>query len=224
MKDRQISVVVVDDHSMFRQGIMNLLGEHTQISILFDAKDGLDFQRKIEQYGLPDVVLMDVNMPVMNGYEATRWLKKEYKDVHVLALSMDDGEENIIKMIRYGAGGYLLKTSSIDELLRGILTIYQTGSYINDYISGRLITNVRTLPKTEEPETSSLTHREKQLLFHCCSEKPYKEIALEMGISINTLNNYREELGNKLNIRSRVGLVIYAIKNGIVKVDDLPDL
>ena len=224
MEEPVIKVAIVDDHSMLRQGIINLLSENEQISILFDAKDGLELQKKVKQFGPPDVVLMDVNMPLMNGCQATLWIKKEYPQVHVLALSMDDQEDNIIKMIRYGAGGYLMKTSSIDELVKGIFTIARTGTYINEYISGRLITSVRNAVKGNEPELVSLTAREKQLLFYCCSEMPYKEIALQMNISLNTLNNYRDELGIKLNVRSRVGLVLYAIKKGIVKVQDLPDM
>ena len=224
MKEPVISVAIVDDHSLLRQGIINLLSENEQISVLFDAKDGIDFQKKIKQLGLPDVVLMDVNMPVMNGCEATRWLKKEHPGVHVLALSMDDQEENIIKMIRYGAGGYLMKTSSIDELTKGIITIAHTGAYINEYISGRLINNVRNAASASVDELVNLTTRERQLLFYCCSEMLYKEIALQMNISLNTLNNYRDELGAKLGIRSRVGLVLYAIKKGIVRVEDLPNV
>lgn len=220
MKEPLINVAVVDDHAMFRAGIINLLDEHEEINVLFDAKEGADLQKKIKQYGTPEVVLMDVSMPIMDGCEATLWLKQTYPQVHVLALSMDDQEAKVIRMIRYGAGGYLLKTSTIDELVKGILIIAATGSYINEYVSGRLLNAVRN-GNIDKEISNQLTNREKEFLFYCCSELNYKEIALKMNISTNTVNNYRDVLGEKLNVRSRVGLVLYVIKNGIVKVEDL---
>lgn len=224
MQESAISVAIVDDHSMLRQGLKTLLSENNKVFILFDARDGLDLQKKIRQYGTPEVVLMDINMPVIDGFEATRWIKSEYPQVHVLALSMDNGEENIIRMIRCGAGGYLLKSSTIDEVLKGITTISHTGIYFNEHISNSLLKTVRKDAIDIESEAMQLTIREKELLFYSCSELTYKQIALKMNISVNTLKNYRDGIGAKLDIKSRVGMVLYAIKSGIVKVKDLPDL
>ncbi len=217
-----VSIAVVDDHSLFRAGIIKLLNENDDISILFGAINGKDLQTKIQQYGLPEVVLMDVNMPVMDGCEATKWLKKEFPQAHVLALSMDEQENKVIKMIKFGAGGYLLKDSTTDEVVRGILTIAKNGSYLNEYVSGRLINNLRN-DSNSRINTDNFTSREKEFIFYCCSEMTYKEIAVKMNISVKTVNNYREDIFEKLNLRNRVGLVLYAIKKGIVKVEDIPE-
>lgn len=221
MTDPLINVAIVDDHNLFRSGIINLLNEREEINILFDAKDGLDMQNKIRQYGVPDVILMDVNMPVMDGCEATRWVKKEYPQVHVLALSMIDQEVKIITMIKYGAGGYLLKDSTTDEVAKGISSIAKTGVFLNEHLSGRLFSSIRNNNGSKN-YVLDLTKREKEFMYHCCSEMPYKEIAVKMDISVKTVNNYREALFEKLNLKSRVGLVLFAIKNDVVKVTDIP--
>ena len=221
MTRSRIDVAIVDDHTLFREGIANLLSERQEISILFGAKHGVDLQGKVKQHGVPEVVLMDVNMPVMDGCEATRWIKKEHPQVHVLALSMDDNEMKVIRMIKYGAGGYLLKDSTTDEVLKGILTIAKTGAYLNEQISCRLLNSIRQ-ENTAKHLITDFTLREKEFMHFCCSEMTYKEIAVNMNITVKTVNNYREGLFEKLNLRTRVGLVLYAIKNDIVKIDEIP--
>lgn len=220
MKTRNITVSIVDDHTLFRDGLSNLLSEFDHISIGFEAKNGYDMQEKLRMHGAPEVMLMDINMPVMDGYAATAWLKENHPGVHVLALSMYEDDVSIIKMLRKGAGGYILKECNADELVRAIQSIIDTDYYINELVTGKLIRSVREEGSEETGVVvrPAFSAREMEFLQLCCSELTYKEIADRMIISPRTVDGYREALFEKLEIKSRIGLVLYAIKNKIVSV------
>lgn len=211
-----IQIAIVDDHTLFRQGIGSLLSEYKEIEILFDAANGLELQEKITRYPLPQVILMDITMPIMNGYETTAWIKQNYPDVRVLALSMFEEDEPIIKMLKSGAGGYVLKESKASDLVYAVKTIATHGIFLNNLVSGKLLRSIQdnTLPK--EP-ASGLTANETRFLEYCCSELTYKEIADKMFLSPHTIDNYREALFQKFDIKSRTGLVMFALKNNIAK-------
>ena len=201
----------MDDHTLFRNGVASLMGEFDELQVVFEAENGQQLQEALIKRGLPDVVLMDINMPVMDGYEATAWLKKNQPQVKVLALSMFEDDQAIIKMIRCGACGYVLKESKPRELLEAIKTIHTKGVYINEMVSGKLIRSVT------EDEDAEITKKELDFLKYCCSELTYKEIADKMNVSPRTVDNYREALFLKLNLKSRTGLVLYAIQNQVFK-------
>jgi DNA-binding NarL/FixJ family response regulator len=167
-------------------------------------------QYALAKHQLPNVVLMDINMPVMDGYDATTWLKKNYPQLKVLALSMFEDDKAVIKMIKCGASGYVLKESKPGELLDAIKTIHTKGVYINELVSGKLIRSV-----ADDDEGPDFTRKELEFLRLCCSELTYKEIADKMFVSPRTVDNYREALFLKLNLKSRTGLVLYAIQNQI---------
>lgn len=217
MLETPVRIAIVDDHSMFREGLANLLMEHAQIKILFEARNGLTMQEAVAKHGPPDVMLMDINMPGMNGHEATSWLKQHFPSIHVLALSMYEDDETIIKMIRSGAGGYILKESNVHELVRAIFSINQTGFYINQVVSGRLIRNIQE--KNADGQSPSpkklLSAREIKFTQMCCSDLTYKEIADVMKVSHRTVDGYRDAIFEKLQVKSRTGLVLFAIKEGI---------
>jgi DNA-binding NarL/FixJ family response regulator len=215
MEETKIKVGVVDDHALFRRGIANLLSEFEDILVVFDIANGRELQGALVQKGRVDVVLMDINMPVMDGYKATRWLKEQYPGIHVLALSMLDEDEDIIRMLKAGAGGYVLKESQPSELYTAIKKISRDGLFINDSVSGKLLRSIRSGDDSKN-DSSRLTEREREFIKHCVSEMTYKEIAEKMGISPRSVDNYREALFEKLGIKSRVGLVLFALKNGIV--------
>jgi DNA-binding NarL/FixJ family response regulator len=219
MPTDSITFAMVDDHAMFRAGLVSLLSEYSQIKILFEAGNGLEMIEQLKAHGCPDVMLMDINMRGMDGHEATSWLKQKYPHVHILALSMYEDDTTIIKMIRNGAGGYILKESHVQELVQAIITIHKTGYYINDIISGRL---VRTLQGDAGPDVSLqevLSPRELEFTKLSCSELTYKEIADEMKVSPRTVDGYRQAVFEKLQLKSRVGLVLYAIENGLFKIN-----
>lgn len=214
MENEEIRIAVVDDHTLFRQGISSLLSENEEIKIVFDAANGAVMKEKITKHPLPHVVLMDITMPLVNGYEATSWLKQNYPSVKVLALSMFEDDEPIIKMLKCGAGGYILKESNASDLMYAIKTIARHDYFLNDLVSGKLLRSIQDEVKTPDP-VAELTANEIRFLELCCSELTYKDIAGKMCLSPHTIDNYRDSLFQKLDLKSRTGLVIFALKNNI---------
>jgi len=210
MATDKILIAIVDDHTLFRNGVAGLMSEFDELQVVFEAENGQQMQYALAKHALPDVMLMDINMPVMDGYETTAWLKKNYPQVKVLALSMFEDDKAVIKMIKNGASGYVLKESKPGELLDAIKTIHTKGVYINDMVSGKLIRSV-----ADGDDGPDFTKKELEFLHLCCSELTYKEIADKMFVSPRTVDNYREALFLKLNLKSRTGLVLYAIQNQI---------
>ncbi|HTK19547.1 MAG TPA: response regulator transcription factor [Mucilaginibacter sp.] len=210
MAAEKILIAIVDDHTLFRNGVAGLMSEFDELEVVFEAENGQQMQYALSRHQLPDVVLMDINMPVMDGYETTAWLKKNYPQIKVLALSMFEDDKAVIKMIKNGASGYVLKESKPAELLDAIKTIHTKGIYINELVSGKLIRSLNT-----EENGLEFTKKELEFLHLCCSELTYKEIADKMFVSPRTVDNYREALFLKLNLKSRTGLVLYAIQNQI---------
>ncbi len=210
------TIALVDDHAMFRSGIARLLAEFNDVHVVFEASNGIELQEEIKKHPLPDVILMDINMPKSDGYQATAWLRKNYPKIHVLVLSMFDEEESVIRMLKAGASGYVLKESRPVELHEAIKTVLVKGYYINDMVSGRLISSLQREEKPVMPQL--VTAKEREFLELCCSELTYKEIAGKMSVSPRTIDNYREALFVKLQQKSRIGLVVYAIRNGLISL------
>ncbi|MEJ5993522.1 response regulator transcription factor [Pedobacter sp. Du54] len=213
MLHKKTAIAIVDDHTLFRSGLANLLEEFDEIEVVFEAVHGLDFQEKLNSYSPVKVVLMDISMPIMDGYTTTRWLKTNHPDINILALSMFEDEKAIIEMLKAGAGGYLLKESKPSDLLMAIQTIKEKGFYINDLVSGRLLSSIK-----KDPIKIVFTEKELTFLQLCSTEFTYKEIAIQMNVSPRTVDNYRESLFAKLHIKSRTGLVVYGIKNGLIRI------
>ncbi|MDO6433001.1 response regulator transcription factor [Flavitalea sp. BT771] len=211
-----VTLAIVDDHTLFRDGLVNLLREYDFIEVLFQAKSGIQLKENLQKKNLPDVILMDINMPSMDGHEATRWLKSNFPDIGIIALTMHEDESSIIRMLRNGAGGYVLKESNADELVRAISSVKATGFYINDLISGRLMRNIKDDRSEKEKQLST---RELCFLELCSTELTYKEIADQMHVSPRTVDGYREMIFDKFQVRSRTGMVIYAIRHNIIKID-----
>ena len=159
-------------------------------------------------------------MPKKDGYETTRWLKQNHPDVKVLALSMYDNESAIIRMLKCGARGYILKDAEPADLKRALMEIMQKGFFYSDLVTGHLIHSMQKMDDDAETRTTfNLSDRDVEFLHHICTELTYKEIAEKMFVSPRTVDGYRDALFEKLNIKTRVGLVIYAIKNTIVNLN-----
>ena len=209
----KINIAIVDDHTLFRSGLSSLLSEFDEINVVLEATNGIDLQEKIKSYPNTQLLLMDINMPLMDGYTTTKWIKERYPELHVLALSMFEDEKAIIGMLKAGAGGYLLKESKPSEVLAAIKAIINKGFYINELVSGRLLFSLK------QADTKPIfSERELIFLQHCSSELTYKEIANLMNVSPRTVDNYRESLFAKLNIKSRTGLVVYGIKHQLITI------
>lgn len=212
-----ISVALVDDHKLLRSGLSNFIKTSSGFTVLFEADNGKDMQDKITPAILPDIILMDINMPIMDGYLSTQWMYKNYPKTKVIALSMYDSEDCIIRMLRCGARGYLLKDVEPSELLKAMEEVHKSGFYYSPLVSRHVIHLMNS--NEDDPNAPvTLTPKEIELLQLMASELTYKEIADKMFISHKTVDGYRERIGEKLQIKTRVGMVMYAIKNGIVMV------
>ncbi len=216
---KKIKVALADDHSLFRKGLIEILSDFDDIEVLFEAKNGKLFVEKlssIHSAERPDVCILDINMPVMNGYDVAKHLTSYYPKLKILALSMYDEDNIVIKMLKSGAHGYVLKDAEAEELVNAIKSVYQSGTYHSDVMTNKVLRKL----KQAEDEKTSFTTKELNFLRYCCSEMTYKEIAEQMGVSHRTVDGYRDNLFSKLHLKSRTGLVMYAIKTGMVAVYD----
>lgn len=215
--NKKIQVAIADDHVLLRTALARLINSFEGYAVLFEADNGKEIRSKIMQHLVPEVVLLDVNMPEMDGFETTQWLHKNYPHVKVLVLSMLSDERTIIKMFRLGAKGYLLKNAGPDEFKKALDSIVNKNVYLSEYVSSKLVAGLHKDADREE-NPIILNEREKDFLRWTCSELSYKEIAEKMFLSPRTIDDYRQSLFNKLKVHSRVGLVMYAIRNGIAEV------
>ncbi len=216
----KIKLALTDDHVLLRNGLATHLRE-IGYDVVFEADNGLQMMEKIKQGILPDIILMDINMPQMDGYDAALWLREQHPDIKVLALSMYDDESSILRMIRNGARGYLLKDSDPSELKAALHAVMTKGFYHSELVTGKLIHTINHLDDPADSKTKQvlgLNDREIEFLKLTATELTYKEIAEKMHVSPRTIDGYRDNLFEKLNLKSRVGLVLFAIRQGVVKV------
>jgi DNA-binding NarL/FixJ family response regulator len=213
-------LALVDDHILIRQGLASLINASGNYTVLFEADNGKDFINKLKPNALPDLVLMDITMPEMNGYETTSWLRINYPSVKVLALSVMDDESSVIRILKSGAKGYIVKNAKPTELLDAMNSILTKGYFFNEIVSSKLISSINKNDEIHNDAKNliTLTERETEFLKLVCSELSYKAIAEKMFVGHRTIDTYRDNLFVKLNIKSRVGLVMFAIRNGIVHV------
>ena len=212
-------IVLVDDHALLRNGLAELV-KTLGHEVLFECGNGKECIDRLDPKLLPDIVLLDINMPEVDGYETAQWLKQHHPDVKVLALSMYDNETSIIRMLKSGARGYILKDSEPGELKAALRALEEKGFYYSDLVSGKLM---HAINKMEDENGNlknlvPLNERETDFLKYACTELTYKQIAEKMFLSPRTIDGYRDALFEKLNVKTRVGLVMYAIKNGIVRI------
>ncbi|MDX1954248.1 MAG: response regulator transcription factor [Chitinophagaceae bacterium] len=213
------TIALADDHILLRDGLAGLVTK-LGYEVLFQADNGQDLMNKVAEGAIPDLVLMDINMPIKDGYETTSWLKKYYPDVKVLALSMYDDEHAIIRMLRSGARGYILKDSEPSELRAALEAILHKGFHYSDMVTGKLLHSIHQMDEEEGSASplQGLNPREEEFLKYASTEMTYKEIADRMNLSPRTIDGYRDSLFEKLGLKSRVGLVLFAIKHGIVRI------
>lgn len=213
----KIRIVIVDDHALFRRSLRVLVDLFARYHVIFDAANGRDFIAQLDENSLPDIVLMDINMPIMDGYQTTDWLKDKYPGIRVLALSTMDAENAIIKMIKSGARGYILKDAEPEELKMALDEMERVGYFYNELVTRKVMGSIRSLTESNSELNLfvKLSQRELDFLKLSCTEMSYKEIADQMTVSVRTVEGYRDALCSKLNLKTRVGLAVYALRNKI---------
>ncbi|WP_395046524.1 response regulator [Flavobacterium sp.] len=208
----KIKIVIVDDHLLFSQSLSYLIGTFKEFTVIGSYSNGKEFTNIfLNESEKPDIVLLDVNMPIMDGIETMKWLKENQPTLKVLALSVNDDEDTIMKMITNGAKGYLLKDTHPNAFKEALIEVYNKGFYYSEMVSGYLINKL-----TSNENKIVLKEREVEFIKLACTEKTYKEIADGMCLSPKTIDGYREQLFQKLELKTRIGLVLYAIKHKIV--------
>ena len=212
-------IALVDDHILLRNGLAALINSFNGYQVSFEADHGKDFVNMVTNHGSPDIVLLDINMPEMNGFETANWIKDHLPATKILVLSMMDNESSIISMLKSGAGGYILKDSKPAIFRQALDEIRDKGFFMNDLVTHKMLNYVKGEDQhTDAATIARLSEKELTFLKLACTEKTYKEIASEMNLSPRTVEGYRDDLFAKLGVMSRVGLVLFAIKNGLHKV------
>ncbi|RZL99509.1 MAG: response regulator transcription factor [Pedobacter sp.] len=210
-------IALVDDHILLRKGLSSLI-QSLGHQIVFEADHGQDMINKLTASAEPDIILLDINMPIMDGFVAADWIAKQRPQIKVLALSMYDNENSIIRMLQKGAKGYILKDCEPAELQSAIAALMRNEYHHSEMVSGRLINAIVQLQNSDSPiqQIIKLNEREMEFLKLCCTELNYKEIADIMHLSPRTIDGYRDAVFEKLQLKTRTGLVLYAIRNSIV--------
>ena len=205
------SIVIVDDHILIAQALATMISSIPNFDILYVCSSGAEMIERFHQpKHIPDVVILDVQMPVMDGYAVAKWLTENTPEVIILALSMQDDDEKTIKMIRSGAKGYLLKSIQQKELAQALNTIVKDGIFYDAKVSKALANDYLKREVTQQ----ELSVKERELIPWLCTEATYKEIAASVFLSTRTVESYATSIMEKLEVRNRVGLVLTAMKKG----------
>ncbi|MFD2936796.1 response regulator [Spirosoma flavum] len=212
-------IAIVDDHHLVAIALSDMVRKFDNYDVLLVAENGRDLLDQLARSTqLPEIVLLDINMPEMDGFETATQLRQLHPSIRVLALSMNDREDQIVRMVRNGARGYLLKGCRPAEFLQALDDIRTKGFYYSEFLTTQLIRNLNT--PTENGHTSSfnLNNREFDFLKYACSELTYTEIADKMCVSPRTVDGYREVVFQKMSVKTRVGMVIEAVRHGLVEL------
>jgi len=218
---KQYTVALADDHVLIRNGLAGLINSFDEYEVIFQAANGQDFIDQLPLHTAPTVALLDINMPKKNGYETAHFIRHNYPTIKILALSMYDNENYIIRMLKNGARGYILKDAEPAELKMALDSIIQKGYHYSELVTGHLINTINKFDEDVKTKTTMLlSEREIEFLQYVCTELSYKEIADKMYLSPRTIDGYRDAMFEKLNIKTRVGLALYAVRNGIVNLNN----
>lgn len=214
MNEQKIDVCIVDDHAMVRLGISRLLKLSSRIGSIYEAGDGLQLLESLK-YKIPQVILLDVQMPSMSGKEVCQVLVKDFPNIKIIILSMNDGLDMVEHLIQQGAHGFISKSSSTDDLEQGIITVVEEGFYYNDLVYKALQRSRNSA--SQRNALSLLSNREIEIIRLICDELTMREIAIKLSISEKTVQNHRFNIIEKLGIHNTAGIVKYAIRNLLVE-------
>jgi DNA-binding NarL/FixJ family response regulator len=219
-----VKLAIVDDHNLFRKGLIKLvhLGDtNDRYTILFEAENGIGLRQKLRRKELPDIILMDIAMPGMDGYETVDWLQKYHSQIKVLVISMLETEEAVLRMMHLKVRGFLSKDIEVEDMHLALEAIANNGCYYSNYFSGVAAELAsKTTFKPQEGRNSKhsfalhVSEREREFIKLACTDLTYQQIADKMNVSHKTVDGYREALFQKFNVKNRVTLALFAVKNG----------
>jgi DNA-binding NarL/FixJ family response regulator len=210
------TVAIVDDHKLFGRSLEVLIKTFPEYSVILCCNDGLDFIQKISKKFKPDIVLLDQNMPNLDGYQTVLYLKENFPEMKIIILSMNHNEDTVLKMVLNRIDGYLLKDAEILEFKNALDTVRNENLYYPSFVTNYLIKDAQRSRMPKDDIVSNLKPCEIDFLKLASSELTYREIADVMCLSPRTIDGYREQLFRKFDIKSRVGLVLFAINNKII--------
>jgi DNA-binding NarL/FixJ family response regulator len=216
-KKEKIKVLVADDHPVVRKGLQLCLARQPRLTIVGEAADGAQALAKIRELG-PDVVLMDISMPNMDGLSVTESLRKEFPNIKVLVLSVHNNKDYIVRIVQSGAHGYISKEASPEELLRAIETVHSGQTFFSAEAAQAALTHLVNRNNKADP-FAQLTDREREVLVLIAEGQSNKEIASGLGVGVRTVETHRERIMRRLDIHSVAGLTRFAIANGLVSLD-----
>jgi len=217
---KPLNIALVDDHNLFRKGLVKLINmgdtQH-KYNILFEAENGNDLKEKMKEPPFPDILLMDITMPDMDGFETVEWLQRTHPSVKVLVISMLETEVAILRMLRLGVKGYLSKDIEVEDMHRALEAIVNNGYYYSPVATEILNYKLNGTGKTSNISVN-FSENEREFLKLATTEMTYQQIADKMNLSPKTIDGYREALFQRLNVKTRVTLALYAVKHGIVQL------
>lgn len=212
-----VFIAIADDHTLLAAALSDMIRKFEKYDVSLVAENGRDLLDQLAiSTQLPDILLLDLSMPVMDGFETAMHLRKLYPAIRILALSMDDREEHIIRIIRDGARGYLLKGCQPSEFRLALDEIMEKGYYYSEFLTTQLIRNLNAPSESSSKLPFTLNSRELEFLKSACSELTYTEIADIMCVSPRTVDGYREVIFQKMNVKTRVGMVIEGLRRGLI--------
>jgi two-component system invasion response regulator UvrY len=219
MKDQTVKIAMADDHVLLRDALAVVINSFEHCKVILLADNGRDLLEHMQKDNLPDLVILDLNMPEMDGYETAKRLRINYPSIYVLVLTMYDSEISLLRMLQAGARGFLKKDIHPSELRLAIQSVMAAGYFYSQQSAGKLVNIFKKDLSGNHAERSGLSDNELTFLKLASTDMTYKEIATTMEISPRTVDNYRDSLFMKLNVKSRVGLAIYAVKSGVVTLE-----
>lgn len=216
--EKIIHIALADDHKIYRDGVRMSLKIHDHIRIIWEAEDGKDMMHKLKMK-LPDLLIMDINMPETDGIKALQLIRKEYEDLKVIILSMYNDSETVTRMMEYGANAYLTKTADAEEIYQAIITCINNEYYFNELVNSAVLLKLqrRKISKKFVSATVNLSEKELKVLKLMSEDKTTEEISEELFLSPRTVETIRQTMKSKVGVKTLVGLMMYAIKRNMIE-------
>jgi two-component system invasion response regulator UvrY len=226
-----VKIGIVDDHNLFRKGLIKLieLADKENYLIVLEAESGKDMIKKLDSKALPDILILDIDMADMDGFETMLWLKHNQPKISVLVVSMVETDEAISRMMRLGVKGYLSKDIEVEDIHHALQAISNKGFYYTDFLTGKLIESLQSTEvgsaeiaaSGESDLSTQINENEYKFIRLACTDLTYEQIANKMYLSPKTIDGYRAAIFNRFSIRNRPGLILFALKNNIFRIEDI---